>query len=129
MAIRVHVACDDAGSRNVIASDLGAEDDIEVVGASAEDALGAAAVGLLAPDVVVLWAPPGADPAEHIRRYREGTRGPAVVAFCSGTDQAAAFRAAGADGVVLERDAAGTLRAAVKDVYRRRRAASTVVGV
>lgn len=125
MVIRVHVACDDAQVRHLIAGDLGAADDIEVVGESAENALGAAAVELLAPDVVVLWAAPGADPAEHVRRYREGARRPAVVAFCTGSDQAAGFRAAGADAVVLDRDAAGTLRTAVKSVYRQRTAAAS----
>ncbi|SRR5690606_14407195 len=119
MTIRVHVACDDAAYRSAIADYLATEREIEIVGVSDEGRVGAAAVRLLAPDVIVLRATPRMDPTQHVRTYRNAAPGRALIAFCAAAGQAERYRAAGADGVVLEEDPASNLRTVVKAAFRR----------
>ena len=118
MTIRVHVACNDAAFRSAIADYLATEREIEIVGVSDEGQVGAAAVGLLAPDVVVLRAAPTVDPAERVRYFRRAAPGRALIAVCAAAGQAERFRQAGADRVVLEAAPARELRAAVKAAFR-----------
>src|SRR5690606_37334128 len=83
MTIRVHVACDDTAYRAAIADYLATEREIEVVGVSDEGQVGAAAVRLLAPDVIVLRAAATADAAKHVRAFRTAAPGRALIAFCA----------------------------------------------
>ena len=119
MTIRVHVACDDTAYRAAIADYLATEREIEVVGVSDEGQVGAAAVRLLAPDVIVLRAAATADAAQHVRAFRTAAPGRALIAFCAAAAEAERCRQAGADRVVLEAEPARELRAAVKAAFRR----------
>jgi DNA-binding NarL/FixJ family response regulator len=121
MTIRVHVACDDETYRSVIANYLATEADIEIVGVSPQGQLGAAAVEVVVPDVVVLRSSGTEDPATNARTYRSALHGGAVVAFCAAETQAERYRNAGVEGVVLERDPARKLRAMVRASFKRAR--------
>jgi DNA-binding NarL/FixJ family response regulator len=117
MKIHIHVACDDQDYRLVIADFLQHQNDMEVVSASSEG-IGAAAVDLLHPDVVVLGTPPDGDVLQHAPKYLQIiAQGTAVVAFCATNLQAANYRALGIERVVSGDDPARMLGEAVRGAY------------
>lgn len=118
MTIQIHVACDDEQYRSVIADFLDHQTDMEVVGASASGGVGAAAVQIAGPDVVVLGIPPSSKVAQHAPRYKQLMQdGAAVVAFCMTPEQAAEYHELGIERVILSGDPARELTAAVRAAY------------
>ncbi len=118
MSIHIHVACDDEQYRSVIADFLDHQIGMEVVGASASGGVGAAAVQLADPDVVVLGVPPSSKVAPHAPRYlhliQNGAR---LVAFCMTPEQAAEYQKLGIVRVITSDDPARELTAAVRAAY------------
>jgi DNA-binding NarL/FixJ family response regulator len=115
MTIQIHVACDDERYRSVIADFLDHQSGMQVVGASASDAIGPAAAELAEPDVVVLGLRPTADVALQAPRYRKMMQdGAAVVAFCTTPEQAAEYQEIGIERVILADAPARNLTAAIR---------------
>ena len=115
MTIQIHVACDDERYRSVIADFLDHQSGMQVVGASASDAIGPAAAELAEPDVVVLGLRPTADVARHAPRYRRMMQdGAALVAFCMTPEQAAEYQEIGIERVILSDAPARNLAAAIR---------------
>jgi DNA-binding NarL/FixJ family response regulator len=113
--IHVHVACDDEIYRSVIADFLAHQSDMEVVGASGDDQLGAAASALADPDVVVLSIPPTRDAAEHAKQFLEAQPdGTVVVAFCRTPEQADVYHGLGIELLVHSDEPARQLTEAVR---------------
>jgi DNA-binding NarL/FixJ family response regulator len=118
MTILVHVACDDELYRAVIAEYLHHQSDMEVVGASAEGQIGAAAIELAGPDVVVLGIPPNGSVAQHAPKCRQVMQaGAAVVAFCMTEQQAAEYVRLGIEHVIVSDEPARELSQAVRDAH------------
>lgn len=119
--INVHVACDDAVYRNVIADFLGHQTGMEVVGSSGDDELGAATIALAHPDVVVLSAQPTTGAAEQVRQIVESERdGAPIVAYCRSPEQARVFQRFGIDRLVFSFEPARQLTEAVRAAYDER---------
>jgi len=117
MTIHIHVACDDEQYRSVIADFLDHQTGMEVVGASTSG-IGAAAVEIADPDVVVIGIQSNGNVAQYAPRYRQMMNdGAAVVAFCMTPEQAREYRRLGIDHVILSDDPARNLTAAVRDAY------------
>jgi DNA-binding NarL/FixJ family response regulator len=115
MTILVHVACDDEIYRAVIAEYLHHQSDMEVVGASAEGQIGAAAIEFAGPDVVVLGIPPDGNVAKHAPKCRQVMEsGAAVVAFCMTEQQAAEYQQLGIEHVIVSDEPARELSQAVR---------------
>ena len=113
--IHVHVACDDELYRSVIADFLAHQTDMEVVGASGDDQLGAAASALTDPDVVVLSIPPTRDTAAHAREFLAGQPdGAVVVGFCRTPEQADVYMSLGIRLLVHSDEPARQLTEAVR---------------
>lgn len=113
--IHVHVACDDEIYRSVIADFLAHQTDMEVVGASGDDQLGAAASALTDPDVVVLSIPPTGDGAEHARQFVDAQPdGTVIVAFCRTPEQAEVYYGLGIELLVHSDQPARQLTEAVR---------------
>jgi DNA-binding NarL/FixJ family response regulator len=113
--IQVHVACDDELYRSVIADFLAHQTDMEVVGASGDDQLGAAASALTDPDVVVISVPPTGDAAEHLRQFLDAQPdGTVIVAFCRTPEQAEVYYGLGIELLVHSDEPARQLTAAVR---------------
>jgi DNA-binding NarL/FixJ family response regulator len=113
--IHVHVACDDELYRSVIADFLAHQTDMEVVGASADDQLGAAASALADPDVVVLSVPPTREAAAHAKHFLESQcEGAVIVAFCRTPEHAAVYHGLGSKLLVFSDQPARQLTEAVR---------------
>jgi DNA-binding NarL/FixJ family response regulator len=113
--IHIHVACDDELYRSVIADFLAHQTDMAIVGASADDQLGAAASALADPDVVVLSIPPTRDGASHVEHFLELQReGAVIVAFCRTPEQADLYHRFGINLLVFSDQPARQLTEAVR---------------
>ncbi len=117
MTIHVHVACDDAAYRAVIAEFLEHQTGMKVVSASASGTIGEACAEVAEPDVIVIGMPPTANVARQAPRYRRLMRHAALVAFCMTPEQVNIYHELGIERTIGRDEPARRLSAAVRAAY------------